>query len=86
MLYCEVEVEEEGKCGGQLVPRPRHPHPLVVPAHQADRPWEGQGSIDSDLMGGGDEVPVLGVEEEGAEGSEAAEEDITDGGVEYEGC
>ena len=84
-VEAQQEVEEEGEGGGELVPRPGQPQSLTAYCQHLEDAGQGEGGVDRDLVGGGEEVPVVSVEEDGAQGGEAAEENITDGGVGRQG-
>ena len=81
-VEAEEEVEEEGDGGGELVASPGHCQPALTPhtQHLQDA-GQGEGGVEGDQVGGGDEVPVVSVEEDRAECGETGEENITDGGV-----
>ena len=80
-MEAQQEVEEEGEGGGELVPRPGQPQSLTAHCQHLEDAGQGEGGVERDLVGGGDEVPVVSVEEDRAECGETAEENITDGGV-----
>ena len=81
-VEAEQEMEDEGDGGGELVPRPGHPQPGLTPhTDHLEDAGQGEGGVEGDQVGGGDEVPVVSVEEDGAQRGQTAEEDVTDGGV-----
>ena len=80
-VEAEEKVEEEGDGGGELVPGPGQPQPLTAQTQHLEDAGEAEGGVERDLAGGGDEVPVVSVEQEGPSGGQAAEHHITDGGA-----
>ena len=80
-VEAEEKVEEEGDGGGELVPGPGQPQPLTAQTQHLEDAGEAEGGVKRDLAGGGDEVPVVSVEQEGPSGGQAAEHHITDGGA-----